>query len=212
VSSTTRSEIRTKVVEPSANLAYNIIEGFVRNSNNVPLSEQSSASIGSRQQPSARPGEIRATDFVLMQTMEFQPDTFQNRGAAEDRMSRHQNVFKEEMMIEIGADRRDRRRYDIDLALHYKVLGQHHVDQSGAGKAVNLSAGGIAIAIGEVLTPGSTVELAVAWPVLLNQNCPLKLVVTGKVVRSTQAMTAIRMERYEFRTLGTRTLQVRAAG
>jgi hypothetical protein len=127
-------------------------------------------------------------------------------------MSRKDKVFKEEFVTEIGADRRDRRRYDIDLSLQYKVLRQYQVCQSGAGKTVNLSSDGIAVAIDDVLSPGSAIELAIAWPVLLNQTCALKLVVTGKVVRSSGAMTAVRIERHEFRTQGVRTLQARAAG
>jgi hypothetical protein len=55
------------------------------------------------------------------------------------------------------------------------------------------------------------IELAIAWPVMLNSTCPLKLIVTGKVVRSNEAMTAVRMESYEFRTAGVRAMQARAA-
>jgi hypothetical protein len=127
-------------------------------------------------------------------------------------MLRKEKVFQEELITEIGSDRRDRRRYDVDLNLQYKVLRQYQVCQSGMGKTVNLSGGGIAVAIDNVLSPGSMVELSIAWPVMLNKNCPLKLVVTGKVIRSSKAMTAVRMERYEFRTQGLQTLQARAAG
>jgi hypothetical protein len=51
----------------------------------------------------------------------------------------------------------------------------------------------------------------VSWPVLLNQSCPLKLVASGRVVRSDQNCTAIRMDRYEFRTQGTRVVQAAGA-
>ena len=64
-------------------------------------------------------------------------------------MSRKAKVFKEEVVTEIGADRRDGRRYDIDLNLQYKVIRQYQVCQSGMGKTVNLSGGGIAIEIDE---------------------------------------------------------------
>jgi hypothetical protein len=127
-------------------------------------------------------------------------------------MLRKEKVFHEELITEIGSDRRDRRRYDFDLNLEYKVLRQYQVCQSGMGKTINLSGDGVAVAIDDVLSPGSLVELSIEWPVMLNKNCPLKLVVTGKVIRSSEAMTAVRMERYEFRTQGLQTLHARAAG
>lgn len=127
-------------------------------------------------------------------------------------MSRKFKVFKEEVITEIGADRRSRRRYDIDLDLRYKVLRHYQVCQSGEGKTVNLSGHGIAVAINDVLSPRSVIEMTIAWPVLLNEMCALNLVVTGKVIRSSGAMTAVRVQRYEFRTQGVRTLQARAAG
>jgi PilZ domain len=118
----------------------------------------------------------------------------------------------DEIITEICGDRRSRRRYPIDLVVQYKIFGQYQIVQSGKGKTINLSAGGIACAFDEILKPGSTIELSIAWPVLLNKTCPLKLVVSGKVVRSDAALTAVRMERYEFRTQGTRSLQTMTAG
>jgi c-di-GMP-binding flagellar brake protein YcgR len=118
----------------------------------------------------------------------------------------------EETISEICGDRRNRRRYKIDLRVQYKVFRQYQATQTGTGKTINLSGGGIAFEIDEVLTPGASIELAIAWPVLLNKNCPLKLVVKGRVVRSDAALTAVRMERYEFRTQSIRTLHAMAAG
>jgi len=130
----------------------------------------------------------------------------------EIKMSRKLNVFKEDVPMEIGSDRRGRSRYDIDLELQYKVVKHYQVCQTGTGKTINFSGGGLAFAGGDGLKPGASIELEIAWPVMLNSTCPLKLVVTGKVVRSSEAMTAVRMERYEFRTAGVRAMQARAAG
>ena len=129
-------------------------------------------------------------------------------------MSSRESLIKEEVITGISADRRTGRRYDIGLPVRYKVLGSQHVSRSGAGKTVNLSGEGIAFEMDGVLAPGSRVELAIAWPVRLHGTCALKLVVTGKVVRSYRALTAIRMERYEFRTQGTpvQPLKTAAAG
>ena len=127
-------------------------------------------------------------------------------------MSRKVNSFKEEIVTEIGADRRGRRRYDLDLNLQYKVVRQYQVCQTGTGKTINFSGGGVAFETKDILKPGSSVELAIAWPVMLNSTCPLKLVVTGKVVRSSASSTAVRMDRYEFRTQAMRAVELRVAG
>jgi hypothetical protein len=116
------------------------------------------------------------------------------------------------ILSEIFGERRTRRRYQIDLPVQYKVFGQYHVTQTGAGKTINLSGDGVACVFSEPLKPGSSIELAISWPVMLNKTCPLKLVVTGKVVRSDAALTAMRMERYEFRTQGVRALRTMTAG
>src|SRR5689334_14869062 len=87
--------------------------------------------------------------------------------------------------IEISDDRRTRRRYDLDLAVHFKVMKNYLVTHTGTGRTLNMSSKGIAIQTIDVLKPGAYVEISVAWPVLLNQSCPMKLVVSGRVVRST---------------------------
>jgi hypothetical protein len=170
------------------------------------------APAGLLQKSLSPPGKNGVKDFELMDVMECQESRCPGRGVAEDRMSRKFKVFKEEIITEIGEDRRGRHCYDIDLKLRYKVLRQHEVCQSGEGKTVNLSGGGIAVAINEVLSRGSIIEMAIAWPVLLNERCALNLVITGKVVRSSAAVTAVRVQRYEFRTQAVRPLQARAAG
>jgi hypothetical protein len=151
----------------------------------------------------------RRTDFAMMNGINMNGPC-EWRGAVEGKMSRKVKVFKEELVTEIGEDRRGRRRYDIDLNLEYKVVRHYQVCQKGTGKTVNFSGGGVAFETSDSLRPGSTVELAIAWPIMLNSTCPLKLVVTGKVVRSSAALTAVRMERYEFRTQGVRALSMAA--
>lgn len=107
----------------------------------------------------------------------------------------------------ISEDRRSRRRYTFDLPVEYKVMSGRHLFLTGKGKTVDISSKGIAISIDETLAPGITMELAIHWPALLNASCALKLVVTGKVVRSDENITAIRMDRHEFRTRGVQEIQ-----
>jgi len=85
------------------------------------------------------------------------------------------------------------------------------VTGTGTGSSLDLSSGGISFSSTEPLRVGSYLELSVSWPVLLNQSCPLKLVASGRVVRSDYNCTAIRLDRYEFRTQGARAMQAAGA-
>ena len=153
----------------------------------------------------------KSPDSALEDVILFDPESAESAGAGASLVSSREGVMKEEVISEISGDRRTGRRYDIDLPVRYKVLGSAHASKTGAGKTVNLSGQGIAFKMDEVLAPGSRVELAIPWPVRLHGTCALKLVVTGKVVRSYRALTAIRMERYEFRTQGTHQAPARTA-
>jgi hypothetical protein len=44
------------------------------------------------------------------------------------------------------------------------------------------------------------VELSMNWPFLLNDSCPMKLMIYGCVVCSNEKGAAVAIERYEFRT------------
>jgi hypothetical protein len=65
-----------------------------------------------------------------------------------------------------------------------------------------MSSGGVCFTTDNMLSIGIPVELSVNWPVLLNQSCPLKLMIYGCVVRNTDKGLAVMIERYEFRTQG----------
>jgi hypothetical protein len=104
----------------------------------------------------------------------------------------------------IGGDRRGHRRYEVDLELRFKVLGASAGAAGGAGKALNMSSGGVLVEIDQELREGAAVELAIEWPFLLQNVCPLTLKAVGTVVRSREKRAAIRTRRYEFVTRGTR--------
>ena len=120
--------------------------------------------------------------------------------------------LKETAVTEISQDRRYKRRYDIELPVQYKVMNNYLVVGTGSGRSLNLSSNGIAFTGSQPLKVGSYLELSVSWPVLLNQNCPLKLVASGRVVRSDHQCTAISMDRYEFRTQGAKSAQTASVG
>ena len=101
-----------------------------------------------------------------------------------------------------AGDRRLKRRFRIEQDVRYKMLYGQRVAETGAGKTTNISSGGVCFTTDNMLSIGIPVELSMNWPVLLNQSCPLKLMIYGCVVRSSDKGSAIMIERYAFRTQG----------
>ena len=67
---------------------------------------------------------------------------------------------------------------------------------------MNISSSGVWFTTEGVLGEGLPVELSMSWPALLNDVCPMKLMIYGCVVRNDQQGAALAIERYEFRTQG----------
>jgi hypothetical protein len=100
-------------------------------------------------------------------------------------------------------DRRTSNRMPIEREVRYKVLGgKKAVKQTGVGKTLNMSSGGVLFTTESALPEGERVELAVSWPAQLNDSLPLKLVAMGRLVRTEETQAAISIERYEFKTRG----------
>ncbi len=104
-------------------------------------------------------------------------------------------------------ERRTKRRFQIDQEVRYKMLYGQRIAETGVGRTMNISSGGVWFSTENMLTSGMPVELSMTWPVLLNDSCPMKLMIYGCVVRSNERGAAVAIERYEFRTQGSRNLQ-----
>ena len=101
----------------------------------------------------------------------------------------------------IGGERRSDRRYDINLNVRWKLIRRRRVLDSGTGKTLDVSSGGLLIETDRELPSGLNIELSIAWPVLLHNVAPLQLVVAGRVVRTTGQRVGVRMVQHEFRTV-----------
>jgi len=104
-------------------------------------------------------------------------------------------------------ERRTKRRFQIDQEVKYKMLYGQRIAETGVGRTLNISSGGVWFSTESMLTSGMPVELSMNWPVLLNDSCPMKLMIYGCVVRSNEKGAAVAIERYEFRTQGSRAFQ-----
>ncbi len=104
--------------------------------------------------------------------------------------------------------RRNKRRFKIEQALRYKLLYGNRVAESGIGRTLNISSSGVWFTTEGALGEGMPVELSMSWPALLNNICPMKLMIYGCVVRSDPKSAALAIERYEFRTQGSTPMPV----
>ena len=104
-------------------------------------------------------------------------------------------------------ERRTKRRFQIEQEVKYKMLYGQRIAETGTGRTMNISSGGVWFSTESMLTSGMPVELSMSWPVLLNDSCPMKLMIYGCVIRSNERGAAVAIERYEFRTQGSRTFQ-----
>ena len=104
-------------------------------------------------------------------------------------------------------ERRGKRRFRIERDARYKLLYGQHIAETGPAKTVNISSSGVWFTTETALPMGVPIELTISWPALLNDYCPMKLMIYGCVIRTGDKGAAVAIERYEFRTQGTRNFQ-----
>jgi hypothetical protein len=109
-----------------------------------------------------------------------------------------------------SVDRRRGRRYPVQLNVSYRTVGTE-ASVCGIGRTVNMDSRGVLISTASPLREGTHLTLEIAWPVLLNSALPLKLVVSGDVIRLEEQRVAIHFENWEFRTTGVRGKRVTVA-
>ena len=91
-------------------------------------------------------------------------------------------------------ERRQHQRFPITAQSQY-ILGGNREPAT----TVDISSGGVLLKTEKILPVGKQLQVLIDWPALLDQRCPLRLVITGKVLRSDPTGTAIGIIRYDFR-------------
>jgi hypothetical protein len=110
---------------------------------------------------------------------------------------------------EPSEERRKKSRFSICRDLRYKLVEGDEVLAQGMGETINIGSRGVWFISGQPLLPGAFVELSINWPVLLEDNTRMRLVVFGRLLRSSDYAAACTVDKYEFRTQA-RTLNVGA--
>ena len=110
----------------------------------------------------------------------------------------------------IHGNRRADRRYEFEMPLHFSCDGGK-LRSGGSGCTKDLCRKGILFVSDNPPPADTDVELRIEWPFLLQNVCPLELLVKGRVLRSDRRGTVIRMKTYEFRTCGTKSFDQASA-
>ena len=100
----------------------------------------------------------------------------------------------------LSSDRRSSVRVPVNLELRYSVVGHRRPAENGSGRTIDMSSSGLSFTADTPLSIGQTLDVSIDWPVLLDGGVQLQIVASGVVVRTTGAVTAIRIERHDFRT------------
>jgi hypothetical protein len=112
------------------------------------------------------------------------------------------HLLEDRIVTSTKGERRIKRRFRIEEDVRYKMLCGQRLAETGSGKIMNISSGGVLFTTEAMLPSGMAIEISMTWPVLLNDSCPMKLMIYGCVVRSNNKSAAVAIERYEFRTQG----------
>lgn len=101
-------------------------------------------------------------------------------------------------------ERRLHKRFPIALNADYRILRRGRVDGLGSARTINIASRGVLLEADISLAAGSPIELFINWPLRLQGVCPLRLFVSGRVLRSDHRGVAIEAKHHEFRTAGIR--------
>jgi hypothetical protein len=107
------------------------------------------------------------------------------------------------------SDRRAKYRFEIQRQVRYKLAEDGVVVAAGSGQTLNMCSGGVSFTSEQALPPGGFVELSISWPVLLDETCPMRLIVFGRLLRCKGQQAVCTIDKYEFRTQA-RTFQATA--
>jgi PilZ domain len=109
------------------------------------------------------------------------------------------------MKLRNAIDRRSKLRFAINRELRYTLLENDKIIATGRSETIDMSSGGIAFRTAtnpKAMIPqkGQYIELSIGWPALLDDSCPMRLVVYGRVARCSDSAVACTVEKWEFRT------------
>lgn len=108
-----------------------------------------------------------------------------------------------------SAGRRTVNRFSLRMALRCRPIEPRQtacfpqpLDPIIPGESLKISSKDLLFTSSHVFLAGQVVEVSIDWPALLENGVRLTLVVEGPITRLLRGVTAMRFNRYQFRTRG----------
>jgi hypothetical protein len=98
------------------------------------------------------------------------------------------------------ADRRASTRFSLNLEVRYTILGGNKPVRVGVGRTIDVSSSGLRFMADTPMLTGQKIVVHIDWPVLLDGDTKLQLVISGVVVRTDGTEAALQIQRHDFRT------------
>lgn len=92
---------------------------------------------------------------------------------------------------------RPRGRYPLQIGLSYTCPRRPWI--AGVGETVHISSKELIFSSTELFVVGHRLEVSIDWPARIENRIPLKLVISGRVVRSVKGQAAMTIDEHEFR-------------
>ena len=104
----------------------------------------------------------------------------------------------------ISGDRRNNQRYQYAMDLRFQRTKPTGELEIGHGVSADLSRDALRFCPEEPVAVGTELETRLDWPFLLQNVCRLELILQGTVQAVTRRGTILKIQNYEFRTVGQR--------
>src|SRR4051812_18005279 len=95
-------------------------------------------------------------------------------------------------------DRRDKRRFELTLPVHFRASIDGATSRWGIGTIQDISSGGISFRCRREFPAGARLEMIIDWPAARTDRSPVSLHASGLVLRSRGTKTAIRITSHHF--------------
>lgn len=99
----------------------------------------------------------------------------------------------------ITDERREDKRYSLEMRLRYRVMQGTRTVWRGAGYTTDFSRKSIRFTASRPLPADTRIELVLDWPVRFADMYPMELVVSGQIERAEENDCVVRMISWQFR-------------
>ncbi|MGB9456372.1 MAG: response regulator [Bryobacteraceae bacterium] len=99
-----------------------------------------------------------------------------------------------------SAERRANTRFPLTLEVRFAVSERRALVETGSGRTIDLSSSGLSFTADGPLLTGQLLEVSIDWPALRDGGVRIQLIISGVVVRTNGAATALGIQRYQFTT------------